>query len=764
MPNYNPSCQLRLRIWRVSFHNVLIALTAFLSLSMPVMAPADPITVSRQVDGISFPLAGQTVELLVGSPHALRLHILATPTATVQRQSIFLSVLAFPKTSFAVIRDGSIIGLKTLAGELQVDTETLCWRLFGPTGLVLADWAPLPALGTDPSSTTLVKVGPSPAQSSPLYYGQGSAPNLGSLTQTESLGRTNNGSTSLPQYWSTAGYGALLITADDNKPASWSANGAGIDWTVPGGSADLYLMPAPTLYEWTRDQAELTGFAPVPPRWAFGYFQSRWGWTDKAYIEDTFTHFRQDQLPVDNFIIDFEWYTTTPDYDVPLAGDPDFVDFGWNPALFPDPVNQLAAFRQQGLNIIGIRKPRLGNIDNLIKARANGWILPPNPDDPNSDNIRGRNLDFSQPAVQTFWQDSNRKFVEAGMPGFWNDEGETNFSEYSYWNLTEIKLFHDVDPNARFWSINRAFAPGLQRFGAAAWTGDIYSDWDNLAATPGELLSYGLSGMCYSGCDIGGFSGTPTPDLLTRWIEAGTFFPIDRTHSANNVPPHFPWLYGADAENAIRKALDLRYQLIPYYYSLAFDTWKNGAPIMRPLVMEFPNDPNVSGLTSEWLMGAGLLAAPILSQDGNKSVYIPAGQWYNFGTSQTQQGPQTQQVSAALDQIPLYVRAGTILPLGPVLQYTGQPTNEPLILQVYPGQNGAFNLIEDDGKTLAYQSGAIRKTAFAWDDDTKTLKWTVTDRYRGANVFKLITVVYFGPLGPTSKTVSPDKVYAISFK
>jgi alpha-glucosidase len=743
---------------------VLIALIVILTIVIPAADSAGQINVARQSDGVTFQLGGQIVELRVGSPHALRLHVFTAEPASTQSRSIFLSGVELPKTSFKVTRNGSIIGLKTNAGEMQVDTDAKTWRLLGSSGVVLADWSPLPNLGAGPSSTTTLTVGSSPAQLKPLYYGQGSAPNLGALTQTESPSQPNNGSTSLPQYWSNAGYGALLITADDNKPASWRANGANIDWTITGSSADLYLMPAPALYDWTRDIAELTGFAPVPPRWAFGYFQSRWGWSDKAYIDDTFAHFRQDQLPVDTFIIDFEWYTTTPDYAVQIDGDPNFVDYGWNPALFDDPTNQLAAFSRQGLNIIGIRKPRLGNSDNLVKARANGWILPANPNDPNSDNIRKRNLDFSQPAVQSFWQENNRKFVEAGMPGFWNDEGETNFTEYSYWNLTELNLFHEIDPNTRFWSLNRAFAPGLQRYGAAAWTGDINADWDTLNSTPGQLLSYGLSGMDYSGCDIGGFGGNPTPDLLTRWIEAGTFFPVDRTHSSIDSTPHFPWLFGTDAENAIRKALDLRYQLIPYYYSLAFDTWWNGAPIMRPLVAEFPTDSNVVGLTSEWLMGSGLLAAPILSQDGNRSVYLPADQWYKFGTSQSQQGPTTLQVSAALDEIPIYVRAGTILPLGPVLQYTGQPTEDPLVVQVYPGKDGAFNFIEDDGKTLAYQKGIVRTTAFKWDDASKTLSWKITEHYQGANIFKSITVLYFGPSGPISKTISPDKVHSVSFQ
>ncbi|HEX4140979.1 MAG TPA: TIM-barrel domain-containing protein [Candidatus Methylacidiphilales bacterium] len=752
-------------------------------------------------DGIAVEIGGNDVELRVASPHAFRLHIYPQSVAG-PSSSIYLSGAGLPSTPFTTIHEGAAVGIKTTFGEILANPENATWTLRDDTGATLTDWATLgkalppvpgkpavpaqaatptspavsgrPATPGTPASFQLMAGIPSaasfqlvipPAAAKYLFYGSGNTPARGALTQAGVTPRTGNGSTGLPQYWSSTGYGALVIGQTDNEPASWRKRTRGsIEWTVPGPGADVYLMPARTLYDWLRDDAELTGFAPVPPLWAFGYLQSRWGWESKGYIDDTFAHFRQDQLPVDAFIFDFEWYTTTPDYSVKAPGDPKFVDFGWNPKLLPDPAAQIADFAKQGLHIVGIRKPRLGNSDNLAMARSKGWILPFNPLDPNGGDIRSRNLDFSNPDVRAYWEENNRKFLAAGMAGFWNDEGETTYTEYSYWNLAELDLFRQVDPAARFWSLNRSFAPGVQRFGAAVWTGDIGADWKTFARTPGELLSYGLSNMPYSTCDIGGFYGKETPELLTRWMEAGVFFPVMRSHSERGIPPHFPWLSGPDAEAAIRKALDLRYQLIPYYYSLAHEAYRTGAPLMRPLVMEFPDDAKVLDLTDEWLMGRGLLAAPILDQGGNRTVYLPNDQWYNFGTTQTTQGPATINVTAAkLDEIPVYVRAGTLLPLGPVVQYTGQATSAPLELQIYPGHDATFNFVEDDGKTLAYQSGNVRTVSFSWNDAAKTLTWKTSGGYHGPNLFRAMKTVLFSPHGKVEKPASLDQGGSLTF-
>ena len=725
----------------------------------------EPVPRSIQ-DGLSLQAGTEQVEVRVVSPHAFCLSV-HDPAAPRPAGSIYLSGETQSGTSFQVVREGGTVGLAAAFGKLMVDPDRGMWSLRDAAGRILADWTALgkpvpgPALR---SAAFRLSIGPGAATARPLYYGSGSNPDLGALTQESGHANTGNGTAMLPQYWSTAGYGVLLIGEKDNAPGSWRADASGrVDWEVPGNGADLYLCPTPDLYAWLRADAELTGFAPVPARWTFGYLQSQWGWKDKTYLDDTLTHFRQGRFPVDAFIIDFEWYTTRPDYNVRTEGEPDFADFGWNPRLFPDPPTQIADFARQGLHLVGIRKPRLGNSENLKMARAKGWILPPEPTDPNGEGIRTRNLDYSRPEVRAWWARNNRQFFEDGMAGFWNDEGESNYIEYTEWNLAEVALQQQVQPAGRFWSLNRSFIPGMQRLGAAVWTGDIAADWPTLARTPGEMLSYGLAGMPYSACDIGGFGGDPTPELLTRWMQAGVFFPIMRAHSEINKTPRFPWLFGPAAEAAVRKALELRYRLMPYYYSLSHENHVTAAPLMRPLAMEFPDDEKAATLSDEWLLGKGLLAAPILKEGGERSVYLPKDRWFDFGSTHATDGARSVQVTAKLDEVPVYVRAGTLLPLGPVVQSTGQPSSEPLEMQIYGGRDATFDLVEDDGETSAYQQGVVRVTHFTWNEQTQQLTWKVTGNYQGERSFPTVRAVLFSPRGQVEKEAPLGRDGAVSF-
>jgi alpha-glucosidase len=295
----------------------------------------------------------------------------------------------------------------------------------------------------------------------------------------------------------------------------------------------------------------------------------------------------------------------------------------------------------------------------------------------------------------------------------------------------------------------------MQRLGAAAWTGDIRSTWKVLAETPTSLLNWSLAGMPYGACDIGGYDGAePSPEMLARWMEAGVFFPVMRSHSAFERIPRFPWLFGPEAESAIRKAIELRYRLIPYYYSLAHETCTTGVPLMRPLVMEFPGDGKVANLSDQWLMGSSLMAAPVLQAGGKRSVYLPAGTWYAFDMNCALQGNQTLNVTAALDEIPVYVKAGTILPLGSVIQHTGEQPGGPLELQIYPGKDATFTLVEDDGETTGYLRGQTRRTTFKWNDASGRLSWKTEGDYAGKEVFKSLRVVLFDPKG-RKQTESP---------
>ena len=544
-----------------------------------------------------------------------------------------------------------------------------------------------------------------------------------------------------------------MVGGDDNAPASCDGRveSNAITWAVPGAAADLYLIIAPTLGDASRGLLSLTGRPPVPPRWTMGYMQSRWGWVDRAYIDDALQQFENRKLPVDAFIFDFEWYTTHPDYTVKPAGLPGFSDFDWNAKLFPDPAVQINQLHDAGVHFVGIRKPRLGNSETLTMIRGKNWGFRPTGTRAD-ESFDARGLWFAAPAVRAWYAKQIEPLLRAGIDGWWNDEGEFTYTNYLYWNMAEQTALDAVRSDARLWTINRAFQPGLSRLGAAAWTGDVNASWHDFARTPTDLLNWSVAGMPFNGCDIGGFGGETTPELLVRWMEAGTFFPIMRAHSNLHARPHFPWLFGNEAESAIRKALDLRYRLIPYFYSLAYRTHDTGEPMMRPLMMQYPNDPRVADLSSEWLIGRDLLVAPILSPVSHRRIYLPDDIWYDFQTSQRVQGGRDIDVDVPFDAVPLYVRSGTILTFAPLIQHTRDLPGGPLDVQIYTGRDATFTLTEDDGSTTAYLKGALRRTTFIWSDAVQTLSWKREGTYDGNDCFRSMHITVHN--GNSTKTAT----------
>jgi len=259
------------------------------------------------------------------------------------------------------------------------------------------------------------------------------------------------------------------------------------------------------------------------------------------------------------------------------------------------------------------------------------------------------------------------------------------------------------------------------------------------------MLNWVLAGAPYVGCDIGGFLGNTTGDQLTRWMQVGTFMPIMRVHSIIDATPHFPWLFGDEPAAAMRKTLDLRYRLMPYHYSLAQAFYAYSSLWIRPLVIAFPEDAAAANITSQWMDG-DILVAPVLRNDSQQRVYLPSGTWYSradapvSNASKIFQGPTTLDGTVALDEIPAFVRAGTVLPLAPVIQYAEQLPGGALEVQVYAGADGSFELMEDDGNSTRYQQGEVRRTKFIWDDGSKTLSWKVfgTTSAAGEHTFRQV--------------------------
>ena len=695
---------------------------------------------TKTPNGILIKMGAQQVRLSVAKDAAFCLSLNTSETSS-EIKSVFIDEHGNATMPYLVIAVAPSYGIKTSKGKLVINADTKLWSLYDPAGRILIrDGA---FLSTD-SSIEITH------SATGLFYGAGNK-STKDLEKNKSTSSPGNGIADIPYFWNNTGYSAFAVSANDDKPATWVKDKTGLTWKFSGKSASLYLWPAKTMYDAASGYVKLTGKPELPPRWAFGYLQSQWGWADSAYISNVENKFRTHHLPVDAFIFDFEWYTTTPDYSVQKEGKADFTDFTFNPKLFPHPAKQIAELKTQGIKFIGIRKPRLGNSGLLDTVRKNGWLSHPATD--------SRDLNYSNAGLRKWYVEKNRPLINSGVDAWWDDEGESYYTCYYWWNIAQRDLLASARPNYRHFTLNRSFSPGNQRLGYCTWSGDIYSTWPSLADVPKDLLNFSLAGMYYGACDIGGFHGTPTKENLVRWFQAGVFFPIMRSHSDIGTTARFPFLWGEDGEAAIRKALNLRYQLLPYVYSLGHEAYNSGAPIIRPLVMEFPDDTTVANMRDEWLLGKGLLAAPVLNEGGQRSIYFPNDIWYDYYSGDVIKGPTTISVEKALDEIPVFVRAGTILPVGPVIQYSEQKVDT-LEIHVYPGKNGNFKMVEDDGVSYNYIKAGTRTTDYSWNDKAKTLNWKVSGNYTGKNIYKMIKVV----VGKLEKTVAIGKSGSLMVK
>lgn len=379
-------------------------------------------------------------------------------------------------------------------------------------------------------------------------------------------------------------------------------------------------------------------------------------------------------------------------------------------------------------------------------------------------------MNFSIAAARSWYAQHQAHYLQAGVDFWWNDEGETQYFTYHLWNRAHQQaLTASATPNRRLFTLNRAYTPGMGRdFSVGIWTGDISVSWQAFQRTPATVLRWGLAGAFFVACDTGGFEGGATPpELLARWYQLSATLPIMRVHSRVQNPPHWPWLYGQAAELAMREALALRYRLLPFVYSLAHLSREQGVPLARPLVMEFPHDPQAAHVSDQYMLGASLLCAPVLEEQAtSRHVLLPrllpspmgmastgsdggGDDWFVFNESDTQSKPplaggQNHTVQGLkLTTMPLYVRMGSILPLAPTgTQWVTQgPSVGALELQIYAGADASFTLVEDDGVTMDYASGSnssVRHTELRWIESDSTLSWHVTGDFSGYKSFRAV--------------------------
>ncbi len=529
----------------------------------------------------------------------------------------------------------------------------------------------------------------------------------------------------------TAAYGVLL----DNPARSFvdfgHTEGDVLSFEAVAGELRYYFMAAPKLLDVLETYGELTGRMAMPPLWALGFHQARWSYPDEATVRELASQFRQRRIPLDAVYLDIDY----------MDG---YRCFTWNREAFPTHREMIADLAAEGIKTVAI-------IDAGVKVDP-GYAVH---DDGLARGAFLRNADgslfvgpvwpgdcyfpdFTDPAVRAWWGDLYAGLLEDGVAGFWNDmnepalfdevllpddapfhldgRGATHRQAHNVYGMQMARATAEglarLRPNQRQLVISRAAYAGHQRH-AMVWTGDNFSTWEHLRLTVSMGLSLGLSGIPFHGADVGGFAGDCNGELLARWTQLGAFTPFFRNHAAMGTIDQEPWAFGPAIEAICRRAIELRYELLPAIYTAFWESSQTGVPIMRPLVVGHQSDPRVADLDDQFKLGGDLLAAPVLEPGvSGRSVYLPAGQWYDFWTGERLAGERDVWAHAPLDTIPLFVKAGTVLPMQGVQQHTGEPPAEAITLRVYPGI-GESLWYEDDGQTLAYQSGEFRLTRFA---------------------------------------------------
>jgi len=551
---------------------------------------------------------------------------------------------------------------------------------------------------------------------------------------------------SFPFYVAVGGGRAYGVFYDDSYKSEFDFGAKlrdNVGFTADGGELRYYVFPGPGVGAVLAGYTRLTGRAPLPPEFALGYQQSRWGYYPDSELVRLTREFRSRGVPCDILYLDIDY----------MDG---YRLFTWSPQRFPDPRTMLAELTRLGMKVttivdVGVKVDSAYDVYRGLLAQ-NGEVTWLDGSPYVGDVWPGKTIfpDFTLARTRTWWGDMNNRLWDAGIAGIWNDMNEpANFgggtlpdvtvfgrgehpgSHLEYHNLyalLEARATYEgwrrLQPDRRPFIVTRAGFSGVQRY-SSIWTGDNWADWEHLDLAVQMVLGLGISGMPFAGADIGGFAGSPDAELFSRFLQAATFFPFYRTHNEFSAPRREPWAFGPVHEAANREFIRLRYRLLPQLYTAFYEHTRDGSPIARPLVFADQGDTAVYGIDDEFFFGDHLLVAPVLRQGADaRSVYLPAGRWYRWAFDSVYDGGRRYTVSAPrvdpwarddslfVKSIPLFVQAGAVIPMQAVEQYVGERRMDTLDLNVWDGGSETSELYEDAGEGFAYRQGAWRLTTF----------------------------------------------------
>ena len=722
-----------------------IGLAALLFLVAPFARaqwnPPNPVTRFTQiVDGLEVQQAAGVLRIQVTAPAILHITYGSGEKLPEREPDGVVVKRDWPAAQFSVSSDEKSITLTTAQVKAVIDRESGALQYQDATGhrLTSDTYRQLHPAEVNGEKTNHAEVFFAIYGSKEGLYGLGQhqAGVWNYRGETVELSQENTNS-AIPLLVSTNGYGIFWNNASRSRVNNRFVHMLYLTADV-ADQIDYYFLAGPEPDAVIAHYRELTGDAPMFGRWAYGFWQCKNKYESQAELEGVAAKYRALHIPVDNIVQDWFWWVT-------------MGEMKWNPA-YPDPQGMINKLHDEHFHLMvsiwPYFRPGTKEYDTMDK---NGWFIAKTK--VGGFHPLGQALyDPTNPAARKYyWDNANTALFQKGVDAWWldTDEPESEGSEENILTHHQMHLgsgarYANVFPNyhtggvadgqraasdqKRVFILSRSAFAGSQRNGVAAWSGDVLSDFISFQRQISAGLNYSISGMPYWTTDIGGFiSGGDLNDpkfreLFVRWFQFGSFSPIFRVHGTRNPSENELWSYGPEAGKILVDYDTLRYRLMPYIYSEAWRVTNERYTLMRPLVMDWRTDVRAQNTGDEFLFGPSILVNPVYIEGAtSRSVYLPKAAWYDFWSGEKLAGEQTLQVDTPLAKLPLYVRAGSILPMGPTMEWTTEKPEDPIELRIYPGADGDFTLYEDENDNYNYEKGAHATIAMHWDDTAHTL-------------------------------------------